>query len=96
VWTGLTEYVSPITTSSTPSSLAIRAISARSSGSFIGSANCTRRSPLRTTERNTARRTSSPAGRHEMKRLPVVIMPSGVFGIAAAAIRMRSHGSSWW
>ena len=31
-----------------------------------------------------------------MKRLPVVIIDSGVRGIAAAASRSRSHGSSRW
>ena len=61
-----------------------------------GSAICTRRSPLRTAQRNTSRCTSSPAGRQEMKRLPVVIIDSGVFGIAAAIIRSRAHGSSRW
>ena len=31
-----------------------------------------------------------------MKRIPVVIMLSGVFGIAALTSRSRSHGSSRW
>ena len=28
--------------------------------------------------------------------MPVVIIDSGVSGIAAATIRSRAHGSSWW
>jgi hypothetical protein len=52
--------------------------------------------PLRATRRNDIAITSSSAGTHVMKRMPVVIMLSGVFGIAALTWRRRSHGSSWW
>jgi hypothetical protein len=31
-----------------------------------------------------------------MNRMPVVMMLSGVFGIAALTCRIRSHGSSRW
>ncbi len=31
-----------------------------------------------------------------MNRIPVVIIPSGVCGIAALTSRNRSHGSSRW
>ena len=31
-----------------------------------------------------------------MNRIPVVMMLSGVFGIAALTSRIRSHGSSRW
>ena len=86
----------PITTSSTPSSRAIRASRLRRSGSFDGSAIWKRRIPLRTTQRNESRITSSSAGTHEMKRMPVVMKLSGVLGIAALTSRKRSHGSSRW
>ena len=52
--------------------------------------------PLRTTQRKASRITSSSAGVHVMKRMPVVMKLSGVFGIAALTSRVRSHGSSWW
>ena len=39
---------------------------------------------------------SSSAGTQAMKRMPVVMKSSGVFGIAALTSRSRSHGSSWW
>ena len=61
-----------------------------------GSAICMRRMPLRTTSRNESAITSSSAGTQEMNRIPVVIMLSGVFGIAALTRRIRSHGSSRW
>ena len=80
MWTGLTEYVRPITTSSTPSAFASRAIWARSGAAFMGSAIWTRRRPLRTMQRNTSAMTSSAHGRQEMKRLPVPIIDSGVAG----------------
>ena len=96
MWTGLIEYVRPITTSSTPSAFASRAICARSGAAFIGSAICTRRRPLRTMQRNTSAMTSSAHGRQEMKRLPVPIIESGVLGMAALVRRSRSHGSSRW
>jgi hypothetical protein len=96
VWAGLIEYVSPTTTSSIPSSRAIRASRISESGAFDGSAIWTRRIPLRATSRNDSRITSSPAGTHEMKRMPVVMKLSGVFGIAALTSRIRSHGSSRW
>ena len=48
------------------------------SGSFDGSAIWKRRIPLRTTQRNESRITSSSAGTHEMKRMPVVMKLSGV------------------
>ena len=51
---------------------------------------------MRTALRNTSATTSSAHGRHEMKRLPVVIIDSGVSGIAALTSRSRSHGSSRW
>ncbi len=31
-----------------------------------------------------------------MNRIPVVIIPSGVSGIASLTSRIRSHGSSRW
>ncbi len=65
-------------------------------GSFDGSAIWKRRMPLRTMHRNESRITSSPAGTHEMNRIPVVMRFSGVFGIAALTSRIRSHGSSRW
>jgi hypothetical protein len=52
--------------------------------------------PLFTASRNDSPITSSPAGTHEMKRIPVVIRLSGVWGIAALTERSRSHGSSLW
>ena len=52
--------------------------------------------PLRTASRNDSAITSSPAGTQEMKRIPVVIRLSGVFGIAALTSLIRSHGSSRW
>ena len=61
-----------------------------------GSAIWKRRIPLRATSRNDSRITSSSAGTHEMNRIPVPIIPSGVFGIAALIRRIRSHGSSRW
>ena len=94
MWTGLIEYVRPITTSSMPSARAIAAIRLSRSGSFEGSAICRRRRPLRTTSRIDSAITSGLAGVHEMKRMPVVIIPSGVFGIAALTRRIRSQGSS--
>ena len=94
--TGLTEYVSPTTISSTPSSRAIRASRRRRSVLFVGSAIWKRRIPLRTTHRNDSRISSSSAGTQEMKRMPVVMKLSGVLGIAAATSRIRSQGSSWW
>ena len=63
-------------------------------GSLEGSAIFSRRMPLRATSRKARRITSSPAGTQEMKRIPGVIIPSGVSGIAALTRRMRSHGSS--
>jgi hypothetical protein len=96
VWTGLIEYVRPITTSSMPSAFAMAAIRLRRSGSFDGSAICRRRRPFRTTSRSDRAITSGLAGVQEMKRMPVVIIPSGVFGIAALTRRIRSQGSSRW
>ncbi len=96
MWTSLIEYVNPTTISSNPSSRAIRAIARRRSGWLEGSAIWSRRSPWRTTSRKDSRITSSAAGTHEMKRIPVVIIPSGVFGIAWLTDRIRSHGSSRW
>ena len=94
--TSLIEYVSPITTSSAPSARAIAASRRSRSGSFDGSAIWMRRIPLRTQSLNESRITSSSAGTQEMNRIPVVMMPSGVFGIAALTRRSRSHGSSRW
>ena len=51
---------------------------------------------MRTASRNDSAITSRSAGTHEMNRIPVVIMLSGVFGIAALTSRRRSHGSSRW
>ena len=65
-------------------------------GSFDGSAIWKRRMPLRTTSRKASRMTSSPAGTHEMNRMPVVMKFSGVSGIASRTRRIRSHGSSRW
>ena len=94
--TALTEYVSAIAISSTPSSRAIAATRRRRSGSLEGSATWKRRIPLRTTHRNASRITSSPAGTQVMKRIPEVMKLSGVCGIAALISRSRSHGSSRW
>ncbi len=96
MWTSLIEYVRPITTSSIPSARAIAASRLSRSGSFAGSAICRRWMPLRATRRNESRITSSLAGTHEMNRIPVVIMPRGVSGIAALTNRIRSQGSSRW
>ncbi len=85
----------PTTISSIPSSRAIAAIRRIRAGSLEGSAIFSRRRPLRATSRKASRMTSSPAGTHEMNRIPGVIMPSGVSGMAALTRRMRSHGSSW-
>ncbi len=52
--------------------------------------------PLRTTHRNARRITSSSHGCQAMKRMPVVMKFSGVFGIAARMSRISSHGSSRW
>ncbi len=65
------EYVRPITTSSIPARLAIAATRLIRSGSFDGSAIWKRRMPLRATARNDSSITSSAAGTHEMKRMPV-------------------------
>ena len=62
-----------MTISSTPSSRAIRAIRRRRSGSFVGSAIWNRLMPLRTTQRNESRISSSSHGTQEMKRMPVVM-----------------------
>ncbi len=51
---------------------------------------------MRITSRKARRMTSSSAGSHEMKRIPVVRKFSMVLGIAALTRRMRSHGSSRW
>ncbi len=72
-----------MTISSTPSARAIAARRRSLAGSLEGSAICKRRIPLRTTSLKESAITSSSAGTHEMKRIPVVIMLSGVFGIAA-------------
>ncbi len=77
----------------------LRAIVARRfsrSGSLEGSAICIRLRPLRATSRNASAITPWSAGTHEMNRIPVVMMLSGVFGIAALISRIRSHGSSRW
>ena len=79
-----------------PSRRAIAARRIRRSGSLDGSAICIRRMPLRATSRKASAITSWSAGTQEMKRMPVVMMLSGVFGIAALTSRMRSHGSSRW
>ncbi len=85
-----------MTISSTPSSRATTATRRRRAGSFDGSATWKRRIPLRTTHRNARRITSSSAGTHVMKRIPVVMKESGVSGIAARTSRRCAHGSSWW
>ena len=51
---------------------------------------------MRAARRNESRITSSSQGTHEMNRIPVEIIPSGVFGIASLISRIRSHGSSRW
>ena len=61
-----------------------------------GSAICIRRMPLRATSRKASAITSWSAGTQEMNRMPVVMMLSGVFGIAALTRRIRSQGSSRW
>src|SRR3954449_2344340 len=55
----------------------MRARRTSEAGSFEGSAIWNRRIPFRTASRNDSRITSSPAGTHEMKRMPVVIRLSG-------------------
>jgi hypothetical protein len=65
--------VRPITTSSTPSSFATRAIRRSRAGSFVGSATWKRLMPLRATHRNERRIRSSSHGTHEMNRIPVVM-----------------------
>ena len=52
--------------------------------------------PLRTTQRNASRITSSSHGCHVMKRMPVVMKLSSVVGSAARISRSSSHGSSRW
>ena len=94
--TSLTEYVSAIAISSTPSSRATTATRRKRPGSLEGSATWTRRIPLRTTQRNASRMTSSSTGTQVMKRIPEVMKLRGVLGIAALTSRSRSHGSSWW
>ena len=94
--TGLIEYVSPTTISSTPSSRAIRATRRSALGSLAGSANWKRRMPLRTTHRKARRMTSSSQGCQAMKRMPVVMKLRSVRGMAARIRRMSSHGSSRW
>src|SRR4051812_46353153 len=74
----------------------MRASLIRESGSFDGSAIWNRRIPFRATQPKTRLITSSPAGTHEMKRIPVVMKLSGVSGIASLTRRIRSQGSSWW
>ena len=63
---------------------------------FDGSAIWKRRIPLRATQRNASRISSSSHGCHAMKRMPVVMKLSSVLGIAWLTRRMRSHGSSLW
>ena len=92
--TSLTEYVSPSTISSTSSSRATTATRRSRAGSFDGSTIWMRLMPLRTMQRNTSRMTSSSAGVHVMKRMPVPMKLSGVLGMAALTRRMRSQGSS--
>ncbi len=94
--TALTEYVSAIAISSTPSSRATTATRRKRPGSLEGSATWTRRIPLRTTQRNASRITSSSTGTQVMKRIPEVMKLRGVVGIAALTRRSRSHGSSRW
>ncbi len=96
MWTSLIEYVSPITTSSIPAARDIFARRLSRSGSLDGSAIWKRRIPWRATSRNDNAITSGSAGTQEMNRIPVVIIPSGVSGIASATSRIRSHGSSRW
>ena len=65
------------------------------SASFIGSARQKRRMPFRASTRNASAMNSGCAVSHEMKRNPVDRNCNGVFGVAAAMSRMRSHGSSF-
>ena len=50
--------------------------------------------PLRASVRYASDMNSALAVSQEMKRKPVPMNCSGVFGVAAAMSRMRSHGSS--
>ena len=64
------------------------------STSFIDSATQILRMPLRMTQARASRMTSTGARCQAMKRMPGVMKPSGVSGISARTVRMRSHGSS--
>ena len=77
-----------------PSSLAIRATASAADASFIGSAICSRRIPLRARQRSDIRMTARGERSQDMNRMPVVISDSGVVGTTARIRRMRSHGSS--
>jgi hypothetical protein len=79
-----------------PSACASAAMARSRAGSFEGSTTCRRRIPLRATSLNASAITSSPAGTQEMNRIPLVIIPRGVFGIAALTNRIRRQGSSRW
>ena len=60
----------------------------------MGSAICSRRSPWLAIRRNAMRMTGSAAFSQDMKRIPVVIAESGVFGMTSRIREIRSHGFS--
>ena len=95
--TSLIEYVSPITTSSKPSARAIAASRLQPVGVVrrVGDLQPAQAVASDEPQRQRASRPRS-AGTQEMKRIPVVIIPSGVSGIASLTSRIRSHGSSRW
>jgi hypothetical protein len=76
--------------------LIIAARSRTASTLLSGSSAQKRRMPFFISNRNASRMISAGVRSQLMKRSPLVRKPSGVSGIAAAARRMRSHGSSWW
>ena len=84
------------TISRAPSSRASRAARSVAEVSFIGSEIWILLMPYRTTSLNASRMTDSGERSQLMKRIPVVMNPSGVVGIAARASRIRSNGSSRW
>ena len=92
---GLKVKTSATMTYSPPPCFTMRAQAMFDSASFIGSARQKRRMPLRASVRNASAMKSGLAVSQEMNRNPVDMNCSGVFGVAAAISRIRSHGSSF-
>src|SRR5450631_4524751 len=65
------------------------------SASFMGSARQKRRMPLRASVRNASAMKSGLAVSQDINLKPVDMNCNGVFGVAAAMSRIRSHGSSF-